>query len=141
MNKKILTILLILIAASAISIVSAADAQTIGGVEFNTPEGYSFDSNAGDAFLKALDDGSKIEDVGVFKNDNGDSLMIMAYKEDPGESDYPDDYEFENKTIHNKNGTFMSAPSKINVAYLYEEGDKFVLIQAADEDVLEETIK
>ena len=139
--KKILTILLILIAASAISIVSAADTQTVGDVEFNVPEGYSFDSDAGDAFLKALDDGSRIDDVGVFKNDNGDSLMIMVYKEEPGESDYPDDYKFENKTINNKNGTFMSAPSRINVAFLYEEGDKFVLIQAANEGVLKETIK
>lgn len=49
MNKKVLTLFLLVIALSTISIVSAADTQKIGGVEFNVPEEYTFDADAGNA--------------------------------------------------------------------------------------------
>ena len=140
MNKKVLTLLLLLIALSTIAVVSAADTQKIGGVEFNIPEGYTYDADAGDSFLNSLENG-KVSDVGVFKNSNGDTVFIMIYNETPETSDFPDDYKFENKTINNKNGTFMSADSRINVAFEYQDGDKFIVIQANDEATLEEVIK
>ena len=140
MNKKILTILLLLIAVSTIAVVSAADTQKISGVEFNVPEGYTFDEDAGNSFLQSLESG-KVSDVGVFKNSAGDTVFIMIYNETPENSDFPDDYKFENKTIAGENGTLMSAPSRINVAFQYQEGDKYIVIQAMDEKVIEELLK
>ena len=140
MNKKILTILLLLIAVSTIAVVSAVDTQKISGVEFNVPEGYTFDADAGNSFLQSLENG-KVSDVGVFKNSDGDTVFIMIYNETPENSDFPDDYKFENKTISGKNGTFMSAPSRINVAFQYQDGDKYIVIQAMDEKVIEELLK
>lgn len=140
MNKKVLTLFLLLIAVSTIAVVSAADTQKIGGVEFNVPEGYTFDADAGNAFLKSLENG-KVSDVGVFKNSNGDTVFIMIYNKTPETQDFPSDYKFENKTINNKNGTFMSADSRINIAFEYKDGDKFIVIQANDEATLKEVIK
>lgn len=140
MNKKVLTLFLLLVALSTISIVSAADTQKIGGVEFNVPEGYAFDADTSNAFLDSLEKG-KVSDVGVFKNSDGDTVFIMVYDKTPETSDFPSDYKFENKTINNKNGTFMSADSRINIAFEYQDGDKFIVIQANDEDTLKEVIK
>lgn len=139
MNRKILTLLLIIIAVSTISIASAADTKTIGGVEFNVPEGYSSDEDSITVFLQAFDE-ENVEEVGIFKNSNNDPLAILVYKE-PQNTDYPNDYKIENKTISDKNGTLVSAPSRENVVFMYEEGDKFVLIQALDEATIEQTIK
>ena len=60
MNKKILTLLLLLIAISTISIVSATDTQKIGDLEFNVPDGYTYDADSVDVFLKAFDDESDL---------------------------------------------------------------------------------
>lgn len=141
MNRKILTLLVLLIAISTISIVSAADTQTIGGMEFNVPEGYVYDADSADAFLSAFSDESEIEDAGVFKNSNDDLLAILIYGKEPEETDFPSDYKIESKTINGKNGTFFSAPSKINVGFTYNDGDKFVVIQAMNEDIVKQTIK
>ena len=127
-------------AVSTIAIVSAADTQKISGVEFNVPEGYTFDADAGNTFLKSLEN-KKVDDVGVFKNSDGESIFIMVYNETPETSDFPDDYKFENKTIAGKNGTLMSASSRINVGFSYDEGDKYIVIQAKDESVIEELLK
>ena len=140
MNKKLLALLLLLIVVSTIAVVNAAATQNIGGVEFNVPEGYTFDADASNAFLQSLEN-RKVSDVGVFKNSNGDSVFIMIYNETPQNSDFPDDYQFENKTIAGKNGTLMSASSRINVAFQYQDGDKFIVIQAMDEKVIEEILK
>ncbi len=139
MNRKIMTLLLILIAASAITIVSAADTQTINGVEFNVPDGYTYDADSASAFKNVMED-EKVGDVGVFKNSNDELLVIMVYDKDPGVSDLPNDYELENKTINNKNGTLMSAPSRENIGFTYADGDKYIVIQAMNEDVLKQTI-
>ena len=142
MNKKILTILLILVALSTIAIVSAQDTQTISGVEFNVPDGYTYDAEAGNTFLDSLEN-RKVDDVDVFTNDAGEvggTIFIMIYNEDPGASDFPSDYEFENKTINGKKGTFMSAHSRGNIGFQYADGDKYIFIQALDEDVLKEVI-
>ena len=140
MNKKILTILLLLIAIGTISIVVAADTQKISGVEFNVPNGYSYDADAGATFLNGLEN-KKVDDVGVFKNDKGETVFIMVYNKTPEKSDFPSDYEFVNKTINKKNGTFMSAPSRVNVAFEYADGNKYVVIQAMNEDIIKEVIK
>lgn len=140
MNRKILTLFLLLIALSTIAIVSAADTQKIGDVEFNVPEGYTYDADSVNVFLQAFED-EPLGDVGVFKNNDDEILAIMVYNETPQEQDYPDDYKFKNKTINNKTGTLGSASSRINIVFMYNEGDKYVLIQAMNEDVLKETIK
>lgn len=140
MNKKILTLLLLLIAVSTIAIVSAADTQTVGGIEFNIPKGYSYDQESVDIFMASFEDDTNLVDAGVFKNDADDLLVILVY-DDVAETDFPDDYKMENKTINNKTGTFFSAPSRINIGFTYEDGDKFVAIQAMNEDILKETIK
>ena len=57
MNKKLLAILLLLIAVSTIAVVSAADTQKISGVEFNVPDGYTSDADAGNTFLQSLEKG------------------------------------------------------------------------------------
>ncbi len=142
MNKRILTLLLLLIAVITIAVVSAADTQTISGVEFNVPDGYTYDANAVQTLLNSLEN-KKVDDVDVFTNDAGEvggNIFIMVYNEDPGASDFPSDYEFENKTINGKNGTFMSAPSRGNIGFQYTDGDKYIFIQALDEDVLKEVI-
>lgn len=140
MNRKILTILLLLIALSTIAIVSATDTQKIGDVEFNVPDGYTYDADSVNVFLQAFED-EPLGDVGVFKNNDDEILAIMVYNETPQSQDYPDDYKFENKTINNKTGTLGSAPSRINIAFMYNEGDKYILIQAMNEEVLKEVIK
>lgn len=142
MNRKILAILLLLVALSTIAIVSAAETQKISGVEFNVPEGYTYDADAGNTFLNSLEN-KKVDDVGVFTNDAGETggtIFIMVYNEDPGASDFPSDYKFENKTINGKNGTFMTASSRGNIGFQYNEGDKYIFIQALDEDTLKEVI-
>jgi hypothetical protein len=139
MNKKVLTLLLLLIAVSTIAVVSAADTQTIGNIEFNIPDGYVYDGDSSNALLQAFDE-EKSDDTGVFTNDKGESVIIMIYKETP-ETEYPDDYVSENKTINAKNGTLFSAPSRENILFTYNEGDKIVFIQAMDENILKETIK
>ncbi len=140
MNKKILMLLVLLVAVSTIAAVSAADTKTIGGVEFNVPEGYAYDEDSVNIFLQAFED-EPLGDVGVFANEDDEILAIMVYNETPDASDYPDDYKFENKTINNKNGTLGSAPSRINVVFMYDDADKYVLIQAMNEDVIKQTIK
>lgn len=140
MNKKILALLLILIAISTISIVSAQDTKTIGGVEFNVPEGYTYDADSVSIFLQAFDDDGAIEDVGVFKSSSNDPLAILVYNGTP-DMDYPSDYEIVNKTISGKNGSLVSAPSRANVVFMYNDKNKFVLIQAIDEATIEKTIK
>ncbi|WP_407415125.1 hypothetical protein [Methanobrevibacter sp.] len=140
MNKKILTILLLLIAVSTIAIVSAADTQTVGGVEFNIPEGYTYDKESVDVFLQSFEDDSALNDAGVFKNSDDEILVIIVYNDTP-ETDFPDDYKLENKTINNKTGTFATASSRINVGFLYQDGDKYIAIQAMDEDTIKATIK
>ena len=139
MNKKILTLLLLLIALSTIAIVSAQDTQTIGDIEFNVPEGYTYDKESVDIFLASFEDDTDLVDAGVFKNDAEEILVILVY-DDVSETDFPDDYQMENKTINNKTGTYFSAPSRINVGFTYEDGDKFIAIQAMNEDILKETI-
>ncbi len=140
MNKKILTLLLLLIAISTISIVSAQDTQKIGDVEFNIPEGYVYDEASVNIFLEAFADDETIDDAGVFVKDDTDLLAILVCSE-AQDSDYVSDYEIENKTIANKTGTLFTAPDETNVVFMYEEGDKFILIQALDEDTIESTIK
>ncbi len=140
MNRKILTVLLLLIAISTIATVNAADTQKIGDVEFNVPEGYTYDADSVNVFLQAFED-EPLGDVGVFKNNDDEILAIMVYNETPEDYDYPDDYKFENKTINDKDGTLGSAPSRINVVFMYNEGGKYVLIQAMNEDIIKETIK
>lgn len=143
MNRKLLTLLLLLITISTISVVVAADTQKIGGVEFNVPDGYTYDADAGTTFLKSLEN-RKVADVGVFTNDAGElggTIFIMIYNKDPEASDFPSDYTFENKTINGKNGTFMSAPSRGNIGFQYNDGDKYIFIQALNEDILKEVIK
>lgn len=140
MNHKVLALLLLIMAVSTISIVSAADTQTISGVKFNTPEGYAFDADTGNAFLDSLEN-RKVDDVGVFKNNDGDTVFIMVYNETPETSDFPSDYKFENKTIAGKNGTLMSAPSRMNIAFEYKDGSKYIVIQAMNESIIEELIK
>ena len=56
MNKKLLTILLILVvAATAITYVSAAETVTVHSEEFNVPDGYTY--NAEDDFTFTYDNG------------------------------------------------------------------------------------
>ncbi len=140
MNKKILTVLLLLIAVSTIAVVSAVETQKVGDLEFNVPEGYTYDAQSVDYFLKAFED-EPLGDVGVFKNNDDEILAVMVYNETPQEMDYPDDYKFENKTINNKNGTLGTAPSRINLVFMYNEGDKYVLIQAMNEDIIKDVVK
>lgn len=141
MNRKVWVLLILLVAAGTVCVASAADTQKVGGLEFNVPEGYSVDADSADAFQEGFSDESELEDVGVFKNSNDDILAILIYKKEPEDTGFPDDYKVENKTINNKNGTFVSAPSRINVGYMYDDAGKFVLIQAMNEDVLKQTIK
>ena len=141
MNKKILTLLIVLITVSTIAIVGAADTQTIGDVEFNIPEGYVYDADSVNLFLQAFDDEKEIDDVGVFKNSADDIFAILVYNETT-DQDYPDDYNIENKTISEKNGTLATAPSGENIVFMYNtEDDKFIIIQAVDETTIEEAIK
>ena len=139
MNKKFLTILFLLMAVSTIAVVSAQNTQ-LSGVEFNVPEGYTFDKDAISTLIQSLED-EKLSDLCVFKNSKGDTVLIMIYNKYPKNLVFPDDYKVENKTIHGKNGTFMSASSTNKVAFQYPEGDKYIVIQTMDEKVIDEFLK
>lgn len=136
MNKKILAVLIILIAVSTISVVSATNTRNIGGVDFNVPAGYTYDRAAVNVFLQIFDD-SGMDDVGVFTKGNDDVLAIVTYTEAP-DIDYPSEYKVKNKKINGKKGTLAKASD--NVMFTYKEDDLYVLIQAVDEDVIKEIV-
>ena len=89
MNKKILAILLLVIAAGAVSVVSAQDTQKIGDIEFNVPDGYTYDADSVDVFLKAFSDESDMKDAGVFKNSDDEILAILVYSKEPKDTNFP----------------------------------------------------
>lgn len=126
MNKKILIVCLIAVAIVSVGVVSAADTFTLGGIDFNIPDGFKKDD-------------AKSNDTSVWLKSNNDSVLVSVLdsKGVPLEK-MKDDGDVE-KNIAGKQGYFSQG--KYSVFFLYKEGDKFVHIGAGDEATIEAIIK
>lgn len=84
MNKKIISVLLVLIAAVAFgSVVYAAETVTIGGFDFNVPDGFTEDKSHAIVNMEKEQGGIKYINNGkLFENDKGDVVNILVAKYD-----------------------------------------------------------
>jgi hypothetical protein len=141
MNRKILALLLIMIAAvTALTVVSAADTITVNGMEFNVPDGYSMDPT----FCEfPYEEGGILEgNMTILLNDDDDEDSIMVGVLDNTLSESLSDSlsdGFDKEKISNKTGFLKEEKGELTFAY--EDGDKVVFIYADDEDLIEEVIK
>jgi hypothetical protein len=127
-SKKIfIACLIIVIAASSISLISATTQETINGINFTIPDGY----------VKS-DDVSIVADMflmEVYENPDGKTL---SFRITPGDSHSLDNLKksgYVDKTIANKQGMLYKGWEKVTFAYM--DGDKLVKIIAPDEATVE----
>lgn len=139
MNKKILTLLLVIVVAATITFVSAADTATVNGIEFNVPDGYSLVT---DQFTVSAygQDG----DSAMFENANGDGILIGVLDNKDnlnlGDIDSLSDSsgQYTNKTIAGKEGILTQNEKTV---FIYLDSDKIVVMSAVDEPTIEAMIK
>ena len=151
MNKKIFTVLALLIVVTSISAVSAFDlgdifgisgdeTVNIKGIDFNIPAGYKEDStnpfNIIEGFIK---DGYDL-DGKVYKKDNTE-VGIFVYKYNSSDSDYDDIISnFANETTINDVGGFIEFDDK-DYVFVYTQDDSIVMIASNDKNVIGDFIK
>ena len=150
MNKKIFTVLALLIVVTSITAVSAFDlgdifgagkneTVTIKGIDFNIPEGYKESStnpfNIIEGFLK---DGYDF-DGKVYTKDKTD-VGIFVYKYNSTDSDSADILSgFSNKTTINDVGGFIEFDDN-DYVFVYTKDDCIVMIASNDKNVIEDFI-
>ncbi|ADC47049.1 hypothetical protein mru_1199 [Methanobrevibacter ruminantium M1] len=152
-NKKIFAIAaLAIIAIVAVGSVSAFDLNffggddkqttTLGGIEFNIPEGYEIVDNY-TIVNETLHDGDDeyIVNSQYYENDDGDSLELYT-------SDYQDDMEDyilkiltkgDEKTINGRKGYINSEDGFTMFSFVDDGNLGFVTV--SDESILEEVVK
>lgn len=154
MNAKKLTILaaLAILAIVAVGSVSAFDfnflggddkqTTTVGGIEFNIPEGYEIIDNY-TIVNETQDEGDDeyIVNSQYYENDDGDSLELYT-------SDYQDDMEDyilkiltkgDEKTINGRKG-YLSSEDGYTMFSFVDDGN-FAFVTVSDESILEEVVK
>ncbi len=139
MNKKILGVLLVLIATVAIgSVVYASETVTIDGFDFNVPDGFTEDESHETVNVEKEIGGIKYVNNGkLFQNSEGDVVNILVA--DYGDYEVTDEIAAgvadEPKTIGGidgyiqQNGTFTS--------FDYAKDGKLVVITTNNEDAIE----
>ncbi len=143
MNKKILAILAILIvAASAVTFVSAADTVKVNDVEFNVPDGYKYDKNITESY--ADQNGFEPGTLGIFSDSTGKNLILISVHD--VESDVTVDdintHGYSHKIIAGKDGIY-TLDGKNNQFFMFEyiQDGKKIVVEANTEELVEETIK
>lgn len=140
MNRKLLTLLLIMVVAAAtITVVSAAETVTVNGVEFNVPDGFKSQPESDQMSYVAYNGEGKIA---FLDSDNGTAVILGVLDNNGGVS--LDDIKNSNssyidKTIAGKDG--IIADNGKTLSFIYIENDKLMTIYAPTESLLEETIK
>lgn len=141
MNKKLLTILLILVvAATAITYVSAAETVTVHSEEFNVPDGYTY--NAEDDFTFTYDNGDTLG-VLAFLWDGTDMISISVLDNFAGDTLdglKAQNSSFKDKTISGKEGIIAHDDEDGSVYFEYIENGKIITIHASKESLIEKTI-
>jgi hypothetical protein len=147
MNKKILTVLALLIVVTSISAVSAFDlgdlfgmgdkneTVKIEGIDFNIPAGYKEDSkNTFNIIEKFIKDGYDL-DGKVYKKDNTEvGLFVYNYSSlGLDENDFLND--FANETTINNVGGFLEFDDNENV-FVYTKDKCIVMIASNDKNVI-----
>lgn len=139
MNRKLLTLLLIMVVAAAtITVASAAETVTVNGLEFNVPDGFKTPQELGQMDYVAYNGEGKIA---FLDSDDGSSILIGVLDNKGGVSS--DDIKnsnssYQDKTIAGKDG--IIADNGKTLSFIYIENDKLMTIYAPTEALLEETL-
>lgn len=139
MNKKILTLLLVVAVATTVTFVSAAETVTVNGLEFNIPDGYSLTTDQFSVSAYGQDG-----DSALLENTNGDAVLIGVLDNNDnlnlGDIDSLSDSsgQHTNKTIAGHEGLFKQGEKAV---FIYLEDSKIVVISASDESSIETMIK
>lgn len=150
MNKKTWLMLGILIVAVAtIASISAADVVEgddntikVDGIEFNIPDGYTYDSAKSDELQKGYNSPDDKATVAVLMK--GESFVWIVVGEDGSDSDY-EGYKYDiidswtEKTISGKTGLVRTEAGTYCFAYV--EGKKTILILTSEESIIDSLIK
>ena len=149
MNKKILLTLAILIAALAIISVACASEPVavngnsikVNGLEFNIPEGFAYDENDTQAMLRSYNNEFDPNTVVALTNSSHDNIYIFVLnnEENKSLSDFANNYTIE-KTIAGKNGVMLDNNFG-EIQFIYLDGNKIVLIDADNENLISSVIK
>ena len=137
MNKKIITVItLIVIISATLMCVSAEDDIVINGISFNTPDGFIFDENLSKEVADEYD--FNISDVGVLVN--GDNTINISVINNTNHTTLE---ELNNvnapiKTIEEKEGALFTLGDYIVFSYI--DGDKVVMIESNSENLINEVI-
>lgn len=143
MNKKILAILAILIvAASAVTFVSAANTVTVNDVEFNVPSGYKYDDYATNSY--ASQHGFDPDTLSILSDSTGKNLILISIHDVDNDTTIDDmnNHGFQNKVVGGKEGIYTLDGSK-NQFFMFEyiQDGKLITIEANTEDLVAQTIK
>lgn len=136
MNRKILSLLLIMVVAvTTMTVVSAADTITVNDVEFNIPDGYAPNDALQDV---PYEDGGMTGKLSALSRGD-DSILIAVVDNTAGATlDNIKNSSYVDKNISGKSGVLMQ---KEKVTFSYLDGDKIILLVAPDEATLEKLIK
>ena len=151
MNKKLLSMLVILIVAAAtISVVSATDAVnvngktiSVNGVEFNIPDGYAYDQDSTNTILGNI--GMNNGTSAVLAK-GASNIIAICVLDNPGVNMTLSDLNQQNlpeKTINNKTGFIQTnSTGDFNLtSFEYLDGNKIIIVMATDENMLSSVIK
>ena len=129
--------IVMIVAASAIALVSAADTVTINGVDFNVPEGYSYDA---DLSLAADEDyGVSPGTIGVLTNGDDQIIILVGNNTEGSTLDDINTNNLPAKTINGKDGAFNENANGMQ-SFAYIEDGKIFVIAAPDEATIEQVI-
>lgn len=140
MNKKILIFLAILIVAvSAVSIVSAAETLKVNGVEFNIPDGYTYD----DSLVEEANQGFNFpqESIGAFSNGNDKVMIVVIQDQNNQVQDEIDKNPDSQKTINGKTGLLIEDAGDGMQSFMYVDGGKAIAIKTTDASIIDKVIK
>lgn len=141
MNRKnVLMVLVIIVTAFALLSVVSAKEETINGVKFNIPDGYTEDTSNShslqDNHTATVKSSSATvgtqEKKSFVKGDDDITISVKSFSKgsELEVSKNPGDVE---KTIHGKSGYYDSAAK--NFVYFDKENSCFVIIHADEKDL------
>ena len=157
MNKKLLSILAILIVVGSVSAVSAFDlgdifgsgnekqTVTIEGLKFNIPEGYNetkVPDNVSSIFDMFNENGGNLTVKSFTKNDDDTKVITItvAGNLSDSEMEFFGNSNGNKTTIAGINGTLNKELDDVTV-FTYQKDGKAVSISTAGNDVIEEVLK
>ena len=147
MNKKILTVFVLLIVVASISAVSAFEfadifgggdeTVTIKGIDFNIPAGYKEDStNTFNIIEQFIDEGYDFDGKVYVKDNTEVGLYVYNYSSLDADDILGD---FSNETTINNVGGFMEFDDN-DYVFVYSKDKCVVLIASNDKDAISDFI-